>query len=244
MGMIKTGIASLTVAFASPTSSVSAAETYEQDLNQRQDIDKVKYAIRQIYGPLLEIRHATTDDQKATATERLLQAQRDITDLFGSGFEGSHTFIHEGKQITANLDVDATLITLTRSGFALDPTTLSLGPLHQAINDAYATPEDEIERRMAQVSTTTFLPLNHEDAQEWTRHLFKVPNEAGGFYPTKHGVDYDIPGEMIREIATPRLNELNALLPQAMRELQQEGFLNSAQSEAKANLDRQSPNPQ
>lgn len=201
------------------TFALSVSEPAEA---QQRDILSSREAFVHLYPKAVAIGKGDLATQQQ-ATANLINAQRDIQNLFGPGQDGSSTFTHNGRTLTASYDCDDAFMTVGKGGFVLTATPKFMENFHAVINGATASIDYNVEKRMLAVSASALMPLDHPDASAYKQHMFAPA--AGENYRSAHNIDQGIVNRALNEVCGTKLNALNTDLQQnVLPALKAEGF--------------------
>ncbi len=203
-------------------------------------IDTAKEALSLLYPAALAVDNAQKSgniEAQRAAGQQMINAQRQITELFGKGPEGSLSYNYHGRDITVPIDGDLAFISVRaftanedivrENGdviekgkkylqFFMQPTLAMTTQFHLALNGIAPDPNRDVEKDMMTTSGTSLYPIGQKSTKFAATHIFEIPENVFsrnpndlGMLSSFHKVPYvEVISDMM-EICEDRLDDLN-----------------------------------
>lgn len=204
-------------------------------------IDTAKEALTLLYPAALAVDKAQKSgniEEQRAAGQQMVSAQRQISELFGKGPEGTLSYNYHGREISVPIDGDLAFINVRaftanenivrENGnviekgkkylqFVMKPTLAMTTQFHLALNGIAPDPNRDIEADMMTTSRTSLYPIGQKSTKPAATHIFSIPESVfsrdpndSGMLSSFHKIPYlEVISDML-EICEDRLDELNS----------------------------------
>ncbi|PCJ02797.1 MAG: hypothetical protein COB14_00865 [Alphaproteobacteria bacterium] len=204
-------------------------------------INTAKKAITLLYPPTLAMDKALKSeniDAQNAAGAKMIDAQRQITALFGKGADGFFSYNYNGREINVPIDGDLSYIgirpftankdIIRENGnvieegkkylqFFMQPTLAMTSQFHLALNGINPDPNRDVEKDLMTASRTSIYPIGQKSTKPAATHIFTIPEQIFSGHPDDHAlldsfhkIPYvEVTKGMFKECCEDRLNELN-----------------------------------
>ncbi len=208
---------------------ISSAPADAAQERQEPTYDSTKTMFKTLYPALRALKEANDQGGKdaiIAAEDKVLEAQKNITDFFGEGAEGQHTYDYpvtiNGQTTNVrkvfDVDCDAAFLQINKGGaLSLDPTTNFVVPFHASLPLASGQYN---ETKMRNFGKNNFIPLKNASASAFAHHLFNMNDGK----PSTHNVPYSLTTEMLNAHCRAGLKKAQSYIPQVVGDLQKEGY--------------------